>query len=58
MNPINYLFSAYLAIWIILAVYLLSIRMREKKLQQEVEQLRGLIERADIHEGQEGKPIR
>ncbi len=40
-----YLFSAYLAIWIILAVYLYSIWSREKKLRDEVQRLKQLLER-------------
>ena len=39
MNTMPYLFAAYLAIWIILAVYLLSIWSREKKLREEVRRL-------------------
>ena len=39
MNNMNYLFAAYTAIWIILAVYLYSIHSREKKLREEVRRL-------------------
>jgi len=39
MNTMNYLFAAYTAIWIILAVYLVSIHSREKKLREEVRRL-------------------
>ena len=39
MNTMNYLFAAYMAIWILLALYLFSIHSREKKLRQDVEQL-------------------
>ncbi len=45
VNTMNYLFAAYTAIWIILAIYLFSIQSREKKLRQELENLRQLIER-------------
>jgi CcmD family protein len=45
VNTLNYLFAAYTAIWIILAIYLFSIHSREKKLRQELENLRQLIER-------------
>ena len=45
MNPMNYLFAAYLAIWIILAVYLFSIHSREKKLREEVRHLKKLLEK-------------
>lgn len=45
VNTMNYLFAAYTAIWIILAVYLFSIQSREKKLRQELQNLRELVER-------------
>jgi CcmD family protein len=44
-NTMQYLFAAYAAIWIILAVYLFSIHSREKKLRQELQSLRQLLER-------------
>jgi len=46
MNTLNYLFAAYMAIWIILAFYLLSIHSREKKLREEVERLKRTLEKA------------
>jgi len=45
MDTMNYLFAAYTAIWIILALYLLSIHSREKKLRDEIERLKRLIEK-------------
>jgi CcmD family protein len=45
VNPMHYLFAAYAAIWIILAVYMFSIQSREKKLQQELDNLRQLLEK-------------
>jgi len=45
MNPMNYLFAAFLAIWIILACYLFSIHSREKKLREEVRQLKNRLEK-------------
>ncbi len=45
MNTMHYLFAAYLAIWIILAVYLFSIYSREKKLREEVRRLKQLLEK-------------
>jgi CcmD family protein len=45
VNTMNYLFAAYTAIWIILAVYLFSIQAREKKLNAEIQNLRQLLER-------------
>ena len=45
MNTMHYLFAAYLAIWIILALYLFSIHSREKKLRAEVQRLKELLSR-------------
>ena len=45
MNPMHYLFAAYLAIWIILACYLFSIHSREKKLREEVRRLSQILEK-------------
>ena len=39
----NYLFAAYTAIWIILAVFLFSLHSRERKLRDEVERLKGAM---------------
>jgi CcmD family protein len=44
-NTMNYLFAAYSAIWIILAIYLYSIQSREKKLLAELQNLRQMLER-------------
>ena len=43
MDTMHYLFAAYSAIWIVLAVYLYSIHSRERKLREEVQQLKKLI---------------
>ena len=40
-----YLFGAYVAIWIILAAYLISIQSRERTLREEVERLKAQIGR-------------
>ena len=45
VNPMNYLFAAYAAIWIILAVYLYSIHSREKKLREEIQHLKKMLEK-------------
>jgi CcmD family protein len=42
----NYLFAAYLAIWIILAFYLFSIHSRERKLREEVERLKRQLDKS------------
>jgi CcmD family protein len=46
MNTMPYLFAAYLAIWIILACYLVSIHSRERKLRAEVQRLKRLLEKS------------
>ena len=43
-NPLNYLFAAYAAIWIILAIYIFSIQSRERKLRDELNHLEQLLE--------------
>ena len=43
----NYLFSAYTAIWIILATYLYSIHSREKRLREDVERLKQMLEKGE-----------
>lgn len=43
MDTMVYLFAAYTAIWLILAVYLYSMHAREKKLRAEVERLKETI---------------
>ena len=45
MDTMNYLFAAYMAIWILLALYLFSIHSREKKLRQDVERLKEMIDK-------------
>ena len=46
MNTMPYLFAAYMAIWIILALFLLSIHSREKKLRQEIQRLKQILEKS------------
>ena len=45
INTMHYLFAAYAAVWIILAVYIFSLQSREKKLSEELQNLRRLLER-------------
>ncbi|MEJ2111141.1 MAG: CcmD family protein [Acidobacteriota bacterium] len=45
MNTMNFLFAAYLAIWILLALYLFSIHSREKRLRAEIDRLRNIVEK-------------
>ncbi len=49
MNNMHYLFAAYLAIWIILALYLYSIQSREKKLQEEIQRLKQTLEKSRLN---------
>jgi CcmD family protein len=46
MDTMRYLFAAYLAIWILLALYLFSIHSRERKLREEVRRLREMLEKS------------
>jgi CcmD family protein len=45
MNTMNYLFAAYAAIWIILALYLYSISTRERRLREDVDRLKQQLEK-------------
>jgi CcmD family protein len=45
MDNTNYLFAAYMVIWILLALFLFSIHSREKKLREEVERLKKIIDK-------------
>ena len=44
MNTMHYLFAAYVAVWIILSLYLFSLHSREKKLRDEVQRLKRMLE--------------
>ena len=46
MDNMQYLFAAYLAIWIILSLYLFSLHSREKKLREEVQRLEKAVVRS------------
>jgi CcmD family protein len=46
MNTMHYLFAAYMAIWILMAFYLFSIHSREKKLREEVQRLKRVLEKS------------
>jgi CcmD family protein len=46
MNDMHYLFAAYMAVWILLALYLFSIHSREKKLREEVQRLKRMLEKS------------
>jgi CcmD family protein len=44
MDTMQYLFAAFLAIWIILSLFLFSLHSRERKLREEVEHLKRILE--------------
>ncbi len=60
MNTMHYLFAAYAAIWIILAIYMFSIHSREKRLREDVDRLKQLLakqmENASEVRGQGARP--
>ncbi len=55
MNPMNYLFAAYVAIWLILAVYLFSIHSREAKLRADIDRLKELFDKSASGKAERGK---
>jgi CcmD family protein len=46
MNNMSFLFAAYMAIWVLLAIYLYTIHSREKKLREEVRRLQQMLEKS------------
>ena len=48
MNTMTYLIAAFMAIWVLLAVYLFMLGSREKKLRMEIRQLRRLLEKSSL----------
>ncbi len=59
MNTMHYLFAAYAAIWIILALYMFSIHSRERRLREDVDRLKQLLkqtENASEVRGQGARP--
>jgi CcmD family protein len=44
MEHTSYLFAAFLAVWIVVFVYLLSLSRRHRDLAREVEALRRMME--------------
>ena len=45
MTNLSYLFAAYAVVWIALFVYLLRLERRSRDLEEEVRELRRLLER-------------
>jgi len=46
MNPLSYLFAAYTAIWVILAIYLFSLQSRQGRLRAEIDRLKQIVEKS------------
>ena len=45
MTNLSYLFAAYAVVWIALFVYLLRLERRSRDLEEEVRELRRLVDR-------------
>ena len=45
MDNMNYLFAACMAIWILLALYLFSIHSRERKLREDIQRLKEILDK-------------
>ena len=43
---VTYLAAAFIAIWVLLAVYLFLLGSREKKLREEIKRLKRLLEKS------------
>ena len=46
MNTMTYLIAAFMAIWVLLAVYLFMLGSREKELRGEIKRLKRLLEKS------------
>jgi CcmD family protein len=46
MNTMTYLAAAFMAIWVLLAVYLFLLWSREKNLRKEIDRLRRSVEKS------------
>ena len=44
MTNLSYLFAAYTAVWVALFVYLLRLGRRSRELEEEIRELRRLLE--------------
>jgi CcmD family protein len=49
MNPQNstFLFAGYTVAWLIVIVYVISIALREKKLRQELDRVKRMVEEGE-----------
>jgi len=46
MDTMSYLIAAFMAIWVLLAIYLFLLGSREKKLRGEIQRLKRLVEKS------------
>ena len=49
MSTMTYLIAAFMAIWVLLAIYLFMLASREKKLRSEIRQLKRLVEKSPLN---------
>lgn len=47
MDTLSFLFAAYTAVWVMLFVYLQILARRNRSLEREIDELRGLLGHAD-----------
>lgn len=52
MKNLNFLFAAYTAVWVMLFVYIASLARRNRSLQDEIDELRRLVEDRSSESGQ------
>ncbi len=45
MDRLGFLFAAYTAVWVLLFLYVQVLSRRNRRLEREVEELRGILER-------------
>jgi CcmD family protein len=46
MTNLNFLFTAYTAVWVLLFLYILILSRRNRSLEKEIEELRELLQRS------------
>jgi len=55
MKNLNFLFAAYTAVWVLLFFYILSLARRNRSLEEEIDDLRQLLDgRTDGRAGDRG----
>jgi len=45
MTNLNFLFTAYMAVWVLLFLYIRVLSSRNRSLEKEIEELRDLLQR-------------